>query len=350
MSSQEDGEESTGFSHHDLTIEQVDPNELVIDEVNERDSNIGPRNRIEGHMGDLEKSIAEIGILNPPQARPGEDGRLKVYAGQRRVQAAQAVGLEKIPVIVKNLNDAEARAASINENNEYLKKEVPRKDRAKAIRELEKDWSRDEVADYFGVKSQTIRNWLEPTREFWSDTIFDPEVETDLDTEYIADDLLAQIRRVTDDKSLAETIAEQIIDKGIPKQVVRSAAETTDDPRNFWDEIKEQWFAVGTGQELIRPRITLTGDAVDEVRKRAKDRGINEQTAVKQLVLERIEQLSEDNEDNSVAISLEEELLTTIKERADDTGFSEEEIILKIIEQWYHHVVDLGIDMHDITN
>lgn len=276
------------YAHHDFEVEYVDPNELKIDSVNERSRNTGPRT----DEGDLEKSIKEKGIENPPQARPAEnrDG-YKVFAGQRRVLAAQAVGISEIPIIVKNLNDNEALAASVNENNEHLKKDVSRKDRANAIQELSEDWDIDRIADEFGVQNQTVRNWLEPTRDFWEDTLFDPQKEADIDTEYIADDILADIRRLMNDPENAERVAKVIIENQFPKKIVRSAIDETDGPSSFVQELKRQWESVSAGEEYIQPRITLTGEDGRRLKKWAKERGLNQEQATKQLVIEKLDEI-----------------------------------------------------------
>ena len=286
MSDNSDSFEQEGsFNHHDFDVIEVDPENLEIDEVNERTTNTGPRT----DLGDLEKSVAKNGIEDPPQARPTENGDgYKVFAGQRRVQAAQTVGLRKIPILVKNLNDMEALAASVNENNEHLKKDVSRKDRAKAIQKLEGNWSRDEIAEKFGVNPVTIGNWLEPTRDFWSDTIFDADNDPELNTEYIADDILADLRRIFTDPSNAERAARIIIEKQFPKTVVRRAINETSSPTNFVRELKNQWKAVSAGAEEVRPRITLTGEDAKELKEWAKDRGVGTEEAVKQIVLDEL--------------------------------------------------------------
>ncbi|WP_135826429.1 ParB/RepB/Spo0J family partition protein [Halorussus ruber] len=291
MSHKPESNADSNYQHHDFDVKYIDPNELVIDEVNERTSNTGPRT----DRGNLETSIEEKGVENPPQARPQDDGNgYKVFAGQRRVLAAQAVGLPEIPVIVKDLDDMEALAASVNENNEHLKKDVSRKDRAQAVKKLERKWEREKVAEHFGVQAQTIRNWLEPTREFWEDTIFDPNIETEFETEYIADDILSDLRRVMKKSDLAERAAKIIIKKQIPKKVVRSAIKSTDDPADFIKELKEQWEAVSSGKEQIRPRITLTGNHAERLKAWAKERGISKEQATKQLVKDRLKEIYEE--------------------------------------------------------
>lgn len=281
-------------SHHHADLEMVDPNILDIDNLNERTKNTGPRT----DLGNLETSIAENGIENPPQVRPKKEGDgYKVFAGQRRVLAAQAIGINEIPVIVKDLDDLKALAASVNENNEHLKKKVSRKDRANAVQRLEEDWDRKKVANQFGVEPQTIRNWLEPTIGFWEGTIFDPNVESDLDTEYIANDLLADLRRTMVRDKLAERAAKVIIKKRIPTSIIRRAIKTTENPAEFLREMQEQWEAHSSGHDQVRPRITLTKDDANDLRTWAKSRGLSIEQAAKKLVKMKLDEISDSGND-----------------------------------------------------
>ncbi len=69
-------------------------------------------------MAELAESVRRQGILQPILARssPGEPGRFQIIAGERRWRAAQAAGLHEIPVLVRELGDAEAMAAGLVEN------------------------------------------------------------------------------------------------------------------------------------------------------------------------------------------------------------------------------------------
>ena len=69
-------------------------------------------------MAELVESVRRQGILQPILARssPGEPGRFQIIAGERRWRAAQSAGLDEIPVLVRELGDAEAMAAGLVEN------------------------------------------------------------------------------------------------------------------------------------------------------------------------------------------------------------------------------------------
>lgn len=53
-------------------------------------------------------SIRNHGILQPPIGWRGDDGKVRITAGQRRTLAAMEIGLEQIPVIIKPQEIAEA--------------------------------------------------------------------------------------------------------------------------------------------------------------------------------------------------------------------------------------------------
>ena len=69
-------------------------------------------------LDELTESIRQQGVLQPILARPhpAEGGRYQIIAGERRWRAAQAAGLQDIPVLVRELSDTEAMAASLVEN------------------------------------------------------------------------------------------------------------------------------------------------------------------------------------------------------------------------------------------
>ena len=69
-------------------------------------------------LEDLSNSIREKGILQPIVVRPvpGEESRFEIVAGERRWRAAQAAQLHQVPVIVKELTDAESLEIAIIEN------------------------------------------------------------------------------------------------------------------------------------------------------------------------------------------------------------------------------------------
>ena len=62
------------------------------------------------------ESIAQYGVLTPIIARPVEDGGYEIISGHRRVRAAEAAGLDEVPVIVRDMTDDEATVLMVDSN------------------------------------------------------------------------------------------------------------------------------------------------------------------------------------------------------------------------------------------
>ena len=69
-------------------------------------------------LAELVESIKARGILQPLLARrhPKTRDRFQIIAGERRWRAAQQAGLHEVPVLVRDLGDSDAMAASLVEN------------------------------------------------------------------------------------------------------------------------------------------------------------------------------------------------------------------------------------------
>lgn len=64
----------------------------------------------------LKDSIRESGVLVPALARPKADGGYELVSGHRRMAACKALGLETMPVIVRDLTDGEAIITMVDAN------------------------------------------------------------------------------------------------------------------------------------------------------------------------------------------------------------------------------------------
>jgi ParB/RepB/Spo0J family partition protein len=210
----------------------VDPYTVNVDEVNERKQQALA-------LGDLEKSIAEIGIVQPPIVRVRDEDAEVPYAvviGQRRVMAAQGLDLDEIPVVIMDWDDEEAIKASISENMDLFREKVGGKDRARALERL---WfemggegmpSASVLSDELGVPRQTISNWVEYLRSEYEGTPIDPHYisneedddhrQMSINVDEVGETTLQQIRSATGGGEKAVEIAREV-DQGNLTETVR---------------------------------------------------------------------------------------------------------------------------------
>lgn len=62
------------------------------------------------------ESIKQIGVVSPLIVRPDPEGGYEILSGHRRLHAAQLAGLEKVPVIVKEMDDDAAIIFMVDSN------------------------------------------------------------------------------------------------------------------------------------------------------------------------------------------------------------------------------------------
>src|SRR5689334_10496099 len=85
-----------------VAIDEIDPNPQQ------------PRQAM-GDLSELMASIAEKGIIEPLIVRQA-GARYQIIAGERRYQAGVRVGLREVPVIVRDVSDAEVMEIALVEN------------------------------------------------------------------------------------------------------------------------------------------------------------------------------------------------------------------------------------------
>lgn len=64
----------------------------------------------------IAESIREVGTLTPALARPMPDGNYELISGHRRMAACRILGIETMPVIIREMNDDEAVIAMVDAN------------------------------------------------------------------------------------------------------------------------------------------------------------------------------------------------------------------------------------------
>ena len=82
-------------------------------------------------MMEMVESVKEFGIMIPIIARPLEEGGYEIISGHRRKRACELAGIEKMPVLVRNLDNDEATILMVDSNLQQ-REDIPPTERAKA--------------------------------------------------------------------------------------------------------------------------------------------------------------------------------------------------------------------------
>jgi ParB family chromosome partitioning protein len=112
----------------------------------------------EAELADLARSVKEKGVLTPILVRPAGLDSYEIVAGERRWRAAQMAHLHDVPVVVRELADAEALELAIIENVQRADLNVL--EEAAAYQELITRFGRtqEQVADEVGKSRSHIAN------------------------------------------------------------------------------------------------------------------------------------------------------------------------------------------------
>ena len=71
---------------------------------------------LDNSMDELCESIQQYGVLSPIIARPHLEGGYEVLSGHRRMKACELLGIEEVPVVVKELDDDTAAILLVDSN------------------------------------------------------------------------------------------------------------------------------------------------------------------------------------------------------------------------------------------
>lgn len=133
---------------------------LAVDEIlpNPRQ----PRNRIDpAELSELAESIREHGILQPlVVARPLGEEQYVLIAGQRRLEAARLIGLERVPATVRQVTEQQMLELALIEN--LQRTDLNALEAAEAYRQLAEEFnlSHEQISERVGKSRAAISNTL----------------------------------------------------------------------------------------------------------------------------------------------------------------------------------------------
>ncbi|MBN1882651.1 MAG: ParB/RepB/Spo0J family partition protein [Deltaproteobacteria bacterium] len=110
-------------------------------------------------LDDLARSIAEKGVIQPLIVREVDDG-YELIAGERRLRASKLAGLAEVPVVIKDVSDAESLEIALIEN--IQREDLNPLEESEAYQRLidEFDITQEEMAKRVGKDRTTITNSL----------------------------------------------------------------------------------------------------------------------------------------------------------------------------------------------
>lgn len=114
----------------------------------------------EESIAELRDSIKAQGIIQPVVLRSIADDRYEIIAGERRWRAAQLAGMEKIPAVIRKVDDESAISMSLIEN--IQREDLNPLEEATALQRLIDDFqfTHQEVAEAVGKSRSAVTNTL----------------------------------------------------------------------------------------------------------------------------------------------------------------------------------------------
>ena len=109
---------------------------------------------------DLAASIRSQGLLQPVVVRPRAAGGFELIAGERRWRAAQRAGLERVPVVVRDVDDRGALAMALIEN--VQREDLNPIEEARGLERLRQEFelTQEQVAEAVGKSRPAVANLL----------------------------------------------------------------------------------------------------------------------------------------------------------------------------------------------
>ena len=112
-------------------------------------------------LDELAESIKHQGLIQPLLVRPlSQPGQYELVAGERRWRAVQKIGLEKVPVIIRDMSAQEAAILALVEN--IQRTDLEPLDEAAALRQAVQNFhlTHEEVAGMVGRSRPAVSNLM----------------------------------------------------------------------------------------------------------------------------------------------------------------------------------------------
>lgn len=195
-----------------------------------------PRKRYDDEgFEDLVRSVRVHGILQPIVVRAKGENNYELVAGERRVRAASAAGLTKIPAVVRDLTNQQSLEVALIEN--LQREDINPIEAALAYRRLidEFDLSQDDIGFRLGKSRSAVANTL---------------------------------RLLNLPEEIRDSIARNEISEGHGRALL--SIEDAERQRSVWRQIAERKLSVREAERLCR----------EEAERKAAERGVSRETSM----------------------------------------------------------------------
>lgn len=157
-------------------------------------------------LAELADSIREKGLIQPILVRPRPDsaGRYEIVAGERRWRAAQRAGLHEVPVVVRELGDAEALELALIEN-------VQRTD----LNPIEEAAGYAGLLEQFGHRQEDLARLIGKSRSHIANSLRLLTLPESVRARVVAGSLTAGHARALVGSPDPERLAEIVVEKGL---------------------------------------------------------------------------------------------------------------------------------------
>ncbi len=110
------------------------------------------KNFDEEALAELAHSIEQHGVLQPLLVRPCPDGSYQLVAGERRWRASRMAGLSEVPVVIRDLTDAQVAELALVEN--LQREDLDPIEEALGFKELSEkyEYTQEEISNLVGCK------------------------------------------------------------------------------------------------------------------------------------------------------------------------------------------------------
>ncbi len=111
-------------------------------------------------MAELTESIRTYGVLQPLTVRKIADGSFELVAGERRLRASRAAGLDKVPCILVNVSEQDSGLLALVEN--LQRQDLDFIEEAEGLRTLIRTYgmSQEEASRCIGLSQSAVANKL----------------------------------------------------------------------------------------------------------------------------------------------------------------------------------------------